>query len=131
MRLILDTHIVLWLLVDAEALRSARSLLLDPENDKFVSVVSLWEIAIKYRLCRGRLDDMPLDAATAYGMIEEAGLHILPVTAAHAVSVGTLPLEGHADPFDRVLVAQAAAESMRLVTRDAKLAGYGEHVLLI
>ena len=131
MRLILDTHILVWTLGDTRALPDlAKILLLDPANDKFVSVVSLWEIAIKQRLRRGRGEDMRFDVEEILPLVEQAGLKLLPINPLHTLAVAALPLERPADPFDRMLVAQATSAAMRLRTRAVQLASYGEAVLL-
>ncbi len=126
MRLLLDTHILLWWLVDDPALPSrARTLIADPTNTVFISPLSLWEIAIKSRL--GKIEanvDEVLAAATDGGLIP------LPFTAGHASETARLPYH-HRDPFDRGLVAQARHEPMRLLTHDGVVAAYGDSVLLV
>lgn len=131
MRLLLDTHVLLWALTDSDRLAdTARALLLDPDNDKIVSAVSIWEIAIKQRQRRGLPGDMPVDADEAIDLINDADFRWLPITHQHARAVADLP-EAHGDPFDRLLVAQAIIEPMRLLTADRKLAAYGDHVILV
>lgn len=132
MRLILDTHILLWAVADSEQLpERARDLLLDPDHDFVVSIASLWEIAIKYQLRRGAQGDMPINAEQAAQLTEEAGFGLLPVLLPHVLAVEHLPRQSHADPFDRLLIAQARSEPMRLLTHDRKLESYGESVLLV
>ncbi len=132
MRLILDTHILLWTLAKSDSLpQRAQDLLLDPQNDKYASVVSLWEIAIKHRPGRGSRDAMPFGATETQKLIGMAGLSLLSVSPAHAVAVERLPLDRHAYPFDRMLVAQAVAEPMYLLTHDSALAAYGDAILLV
>ena len=119
MRLLLDTQIVLWALTGSTRLgKAARELIADPANDIHVSTASIWEVAIKHALGRGA----ELCAA--------AGYRELPVGWSHAVALESLPLL-HADPFDRILVAQAQAEPMRLLSRDATVVGYGAMVLAV
>jgi PIN domain nuclease of toxin-antitoxin system len=126
--LLLDTHIALWALVDSPRLGAdARRLLTAERSTVWVSVASLWEIAIKHALGRG---DMPLSPEQALQHFRAAGLQLLPVQPEHAVAVGALP-PIHADPFDRLLVAQALTEPMRLITHDALLAHYSDTVILI
>ena len=128
MRLLLDTHILLWALDDPGRLDLAtRDLLEDAANEVLFSAASIWEIAIK--VCLGRADfpvrpETIADSARATGFIE------LPVRAATAAQVANLPLH-HRDPFDRLLVAQAMAEPARLFTADTKLAPYSELVTVI
>jgi PIN domain nuclease of toxin-antitoxin system len=127
-RLLLDTQIVLWALAGSARLgATARRLIVDPANDIYVSTASIWEIAIKHALGRG---DMPVSGARAAELCAEAGYRELPVAWRHAVVVETLP-PLHADPFDRILVAQASAEPMRLLSRDAAVAGYGAMVMAV
>lgn len=128
MRLLLDTHIAVWALTDDRRLSTeARRLLLDEESELFVSAASVWEIAIKHALGRRR---MPISGAEALGHFRDAGYAILAVRGEHAAAVERLPAL-HSDPFDRLLVAQAQTEPLRLITHDAMLAGYGAAVLLV
>ena len=123
MNLLLDTHIALWALVDDPRLPvRARQLILSQDATVWVSAASLWEIAIKYSLGRG---DMPLSGRQATGYFQEAGYRVLAITGEHTCEVETLPRH-HADPFDRLLVAQARYEPMRLLTHDRQIAQYGE-----
>lgn len=128
MNLLLDTHVALWAIADSPALPAAgRALIADPGNEVWVSAVSVWEIAIKHALGRG---DMPVSGEEALQWFGEAGYRLLSITPAHAAAVGALPPH-HQDPFDRLLVAQARAEPLRLVTHDAAVARYGAEILLI
>ena len=128
MRLLLDTQIVLWALIGSARLGAvARGLIADPGNDIFVSTASIWEIAIKHALARG---DMPVSGARAVELCAQAGYRELPIAWRHAAVVEILP-PLHADPFDRLLVAQATAEPMRLLSRDATVAGYGAMVMAV
>ena len=131
MRLLLDTHVALWSVAGVEQLPPrAKALLSDPEHAVFVSVVSLWEIAIKHALSQRRIGRMPLSAHEARDHFTAAGFDLVEVTAAHALAVEGLP-SLHADPFDRMLIAQALSEPMRLVSADAKMSGYGDLVLAV
>lgn len=124
MRLLLDTHALLWWLADDPTLSPrSRQAIADQRNVVLVSAASAWEIAIKRAL--GRLD-APEDLARA---LEESGLQPLPITVEHAVAAGTLPAH-HADPFDRMLVAQAQLESLVVVTRDERIGLYEVSVLV-
>ncbi len=128
MRLLLDTHLLLWALARPERLdRETRASIEDTGNDVLFSAASLWEIAIKSAL--GRADftvapDAVLSAALQTGFIE------LPVRAATAARVATLPPH-HRDPFDRLLVAQAIDEPAQLYTADPLLEPYSELVRLV
>jgi len=126
MRLLLDTHILLWWLDDDPALPArAKTLIADPANLVFISPLTLWEIAIKARLGKIEADVDEVRAAATDG-----GLVPLPFTADHAGEVARLP-DHHRDPFDRGLVAQARHEPMRLLTHDVAVAAYGDSVLLV
>ena len=127
MRLLLDTHILLWALTDDPRLSTrARELLLDTRNDVFFSAASLWEIAIKRTL---RREDMPISADQAIRLFNKAGYEELGISAAHAVAVESLP-PIHTDPFDRMLVAQAISEPLCLITHDSIVASYHNGIIL-
>ena len=131
MRVLLDTHIGLWAVTDAPKLPArARELIMEPTNDVFVSVANLWEIAIKHALARGGVNDMPISAQAALGYFREAGYMLLDIAPAHAVAVEGLP-QLHADPFDRMLVAQALTVPLRLLTHDLRVARYSDTVILV
>ena len=128
MRLLLDTHIALWALVDSPKLPAkARELILSPSNSVVVSATSVWEIAIKHALGRG---DMPISGQEAVDYFGQAGYELLPIMPEHAAAVENLPAH-HQDPFDRLLVAQALLEPLRLVTHDTHVARYGDTVILV
>ena len=121
MKLLLDTHLLLWAADQPERLsRTARSLLSDPRNDLIFSAVSLWEIAIKQTIGRS---DFQVDVRLLRRGLLDNGYSELALTSAHAVGLGSLPTL-HKDPFDRMLLAQALAEGITLVTADATLAKY-------
>jgi PIN domain nuclease of toxin-antitoxin system len=125
MRLLLDTHIFLWVVTDSRKLKAAARRSIAAADAVYVSAASIWEIAIKARL--GKLDgDSKLLAET----IEPSGFLELPVSAHHAARVALLP-DHHQDPFDRVLIAQALSEPLVLLTADSLLTRYGELVQLV
>ena len=125
MKLLLDTHILLWVMQDAPQLgRPARRLLNEAEA-VHVSSVSLWEIAIKSALGKLRVDQDELDA-----QLDKIGFTPLPVTWAHTRALRKLP-PLHGDPFDRMLIAQALSEPLHLLTHDRALAPYGELIMLV
>ena len=131
MNLLLDTHIALWALNDNPRLpKAARALIADEDNSITVSVASLWEISIKHPLDRQGGSAMPVSGAEALELFERAQFRILPVTPEHAVAVERLP-PLHNDPFDRLLVAQAVTEPLRLVTCDKLLGRYSDTVLVV
>lgn len=128
MRLLLDTHVALWAITDSPQLPAkGRKLILDAGNEIFVSAASVWEIAIKHGLGRG---NMPISGSDALLYFREAGYELLSVSAEHAAQVENLPPH-HADPFDRILIAQALLEPLRLMTHDAAFARYDAPILLI
>ena len=133
MRLLLDTHIALWAITDSPKLGVlARELILSPENMVFVSAVSLWEIALKHALSAQGRGDMPVTASRAAELFAAAGYESLAVSWAHSVAISALPQQpAHADPFDRMLIAQARSEAMTLLTRDTDVAAYGERVMRV
>lgn len=123
MRVLLDTHVLLWWLHDATRLRPAtRALFAEPANELLWSAASTWELAIKVQLGKLRLDQ-PVHTFVM-GVMATQSLTALPVHHAHAARIAELPALHH-DPFDRVLVAQAAVEGVPFVTADAQLAAYG------
>jgi PIN domain nuclease of toxin-antitoxin system len=124
-RLLLDTHILLWLMQDDPRLSQRAREIIDNSAEVYISVASIWEIAIKWRL--GKIDENPQAVDTA---LEKAGLMELPISNLHAVSTAKLPLL-HRDPFDRLLVAQAIAENLHFVTADPKLAAYSRLVVIV
>ena len=121
MRLLLDTHVLIWWDEGARLSREARSAIRDAEQ-VYVSAVSGWEIAIKTALGRLR----PLRSVTE--AIEESGFEELPVRLRHAAALTALPLH-HRDPFDRMLVAQASLEGAAIVSKDEELRPYGVSLL--
>jgi PIN domain nuclease of toxin-antitoxin system len=119
MRLLLDTHVFLWAVTGSRQLKSKARAMLASAEAVYVSAASIWEIAIKSRL--GKIEGDPQALAAA---IEASGFQELKVSALHAAGVAKLPLH-HTDPFDRLLLAQAFVEPLRLVTADRGLAIYG------
>ena len=128
MNLLLDTHIALWAITDSPKLsQKACELIESPKTTIWISVASLWEIAIKYSLGRG---DMPISSQQAMSYFRESGYRFLAVEAEHVVAVEELPTH-HQDPFDRILVAQALVEPMRLMTHDSLVALYSDTIIKI
>lgn len=123
MKLLLDTHALLWWLAGNRHLsRKARSAVLDTTNDVYVSAVSAWEVATKVRL--GKLDQAAFIAADFADHLRAQGFVGLDITVEHARRAGSLP-GPHRDPFDRMLIAQGQAEEMVLVSNDAVFDQYG------
>jgi PIN domain nuclease of toxin-antitoxin system len=127
MRLLLDTHVAIWSIGGPKRLpREVQDLLSDSSNEIYVSAATVWEIAIKH--AAGRRGAPGLSGADATRYFRESGYTFLDVTAEHAVEVERLPLI-HGDPFDRLLVAQALSEPLRLVTRDRAVAAYSDTII--
>ncbi|MBL8510873.1 MAG: type II toxin-antitoxin system VapC family toxin [Betaproteobacteria bacterium] len=121
MKLLLDTHILLWAAGQSERLSiSVRQLLEDPRHTPFFSAASLWEIAIKRGLGRA---DFSVDPHVLRRALIDYGYEELPITSQHTVFVDSLPAL-HKDPFDRILIAQATVEGFTLLTADALVARY-------
>ena len=126
MNLLLDTHIALWAITDSPRLSSeARKLIASEQTTVFVSVASLWEISIKHSLGRG---DMPIGAQEAMGYFRASGYRLLAIAPEHVIAVADLAPH-HYDPFDRMIVAQALVEPLRLVTHDAKVQLYSSTII--
>ncbi|WP_434665918.1 type II toxin-antitoxin system VapC family toxin [Paraburkholderia sp. A3BS-1L] len=123
MRLLLDTHVFLWAVKDEPRLTKVARKLIADADEVYVSSVSIWEAAVKVGL--GKLD---VDIDLLVAEIEASGFSELPVRAVHAARVRGLP-DILRDPFDRLLVAQALSEPLRLVTADGYLSKYTELVL--
>ena len=128
MRLLLDTHMLLWAANEPERLSAAtRALVENPNNDVVFSAISIWELAIKTG--RGR-DDFRLHAGFFRRGLFDNGYTELPMTGAHAAALAGLPAI-HKDPFDRMLVAQATVEGLTLVTSDPAIANYPGPIRLV
>jgi PIN domain nuclease of toxin-antitoxin system len=124
--LLLDTHVFLWWIGDSSRLSDeVKTHIADPGSMVYLSAISAWEISIKRAL--GRLDLR--DEEFLYGM-RESGFAELAVTVEHSLAAGNLPLH-HRDPFDRMLIAQATTEGLRLVTHDRTLSTYDVSTLWI
>jgi PIN domain nuclease of toxin-antitoxin system len=122
--LLLDTHLLLWAMLQPAKLKPrARSLI--EQNEVFVSSASIWEISIKSSL--GKLE---ADPRVVLDALEPAGLRKLSVSGEHAAKVYELP-PLHRDPFDRMLLAQALSEPLTLLTDDEVLGQYGEYVIVV
>ena len=122
MKLLLDTHVWLWMQAAPSRLsESTVELLEDLQNQVFLSAASSWEIAIKYSIGRLSLPVAPMDYVTS--RMAQSGTLGLPVQHRHALNVATLPAH-HGDPFDRLLVSQAQLENLTLITTDRQLDAY-------
>jgi PIN domain nuclease of toxin-antitoxin system len=123
MKLLLDTHILLWWLIQDQKLsQTEAAIITDPDNLVFVSAATAWEIAVKKMI--GKLeapDDLPV-ALAANNFLE------LPITIEHSQKLYQLPLHHH-DPFDRIMVAQAMSKNLTFMTRDPKIALYAIKII--
>lgn len=128
MKLLLDTHILLWSAGQPEKLSlEARTLLLDTANTLFFSAASIWEIVIKRSLGRG---DFKVEPQRLLTQLVINGYEEIGVSSQHSLAVEVLPLL-HKDPFDRILIAQARAEGMQLVTADCQISRYGDGIVTV
>lgn len=126
MRILLDTHAVVWYLDGNERLLpNHRHLIVDSKNDVFVSTATLWELAIKISI--GKLET-PKSLSEILATLQKQGFDILPIMPGHTLQVTALPFH-HRDPFDRMLIAQALVEHLSLVTYDDAFKSYGVKVL--
>ena len=127
MRLLLDTHLVLWWEAGSPRLPHEAKLLVGQADVVFVSRASLWEVAIKVSIGKLRLDIEKFAAS-----VEKTGFEWLDIRYAHLITVAALPLfDDHKDPFDRLFVAQSQSEPLLFLTADQKLARYGETVRVL
>ena len=128
MRLLLDTHLLIWAAGASKKIsKAARRLIENPEHELLFSAASIWEIAIKAGLQR---PDFQVDPRVFRRALLDNGYVELPITGEHAVNVDRLPVT-HKDPFDRMLVAQATAEGIVLLTTDETLARYPGPIRLV
>lgn len=127
MNLLVDTHVAIWLISDQRRLPSRiQGLLVDEQNTVFLSAVSIWETAIKFALRKP--SSPPFDGHRLTQLMQDSGCKVLGVNQSHALAVDDLPLL-HGDPFDRLLVAQALSEPMRLITADHALSAYSDTII--
>jgi PIN domain nuclease of toxin-antitoxin system len=122
LNLLLDSHVVLWWLSGDERLSRKARRRIERADEVFVSAATTWELAVKASLGKLRMPEGFVE------VVEEQGFTHLPITPVHAMAVGGLPWH-HRDPFDRILLAQAIVEGLRLVSADEALAPYGGFVI--
>ncbi len=121
MKLLIDTHVLIWAAAGMELVpKAAKALMADPAAALYFSVASLWEIAIKRSLGRA---DFQIDARILRRGLIDNGYHEIAILSAHVVAIDTLP-PIHKDPFDRLLIVQAQVEGITLLTNDALLTRY-------
>jgi len=130
MRYLLDSHVFLWTLFAPEKLsKNAKETIIDIESEVAVSVVTFWEISLKYAL--GKLDLINITPDALPPAAEEAGIDILPMTLQDAAGFFHLPKLAHRDPFDRMIIWQAIQQRMTLVSKDRSFKDYKKHGLKI
>ncbi|MCH9696900.1 MAG: type II toxin-antitoxin system VapC family toxin [Gammaproteobacteria bacterium] len=127
MRLLLDTHIVIWALQDNEKLDQKSRKTIEQADVVYVSVASLWEIAIKSALGKLKFNLQPDELQKT---IKDSGFEILAIQAEHIVPLYNLP-NHHRDPFDRILMAQSLSEPLYLVTHDQQFSDYNLPLILV
>ena len=126
MRLLLDTHVLIWYLEGNQSLsKSRRQSIVDARNDIFVSIASLWEMSIK--IGSGKLK-ISRSLSDVIQQLINQNIAILPVHPGHVLQVATLPFHHH-DPFDRMLIAQSQVESLSVMSHDSAFADYGIKLL--
>ena len=132
MKILLDTHYLLWALGDVNIRDSVRDLITDPANEVCFSIISVWEIVIKHQI---HPEQMPFEGKEIIEMARETGFEMLGLKEDHVLGLDRLVLkEGgreHRDPFDRILISQAKHEKMRFLTRDRRLAVYDEKCIML
>ena len=125
MRLLLDTHLVLWAMQDSRLLSTQARKQMRAAEAVYVSAASLWEVAIK-----ATIGKLTIDSDEFEEKLGEAGFLPLPISWQHAVQLRKLPMR-HRDPFDRMLIAQAISEPLHLLTHDSALTAYSDLVTLV
>lgn len=127
MQLLIDTHILLWFLEGraAQLAKPRRQIIADPDNDIFVSIASLWEIAIKISIGKLSLAN-PL--AAVIEQLDAENIEILSISPAHVLRVSALPFH-HRDPFDRIIIAQSQIENLPVMTDDGEFDNYAIKIL--
>ena len=121
MKLLLDTHTAIWFVTDSKQLpKSAKQLIINPENQCFISVATLWEMGIKYSL--GKLK-LKAELNKIFELFFDSGLTLLPITPEHILTNTTLPFQ-HRDPFDRLIIAQCKREGYTIISKDRKFKNY-------
>ena len=125
MKLLLDTHVMLWAMTDDDRLSPAARDMLQAADAVYISAASLWEIAIQ-----AGLGKIQIEVSELARQLHLAGFQELPVTWQHTLKVGSLP-NHHKDPFDRILIAQAISEPLRFLTADAQLPAYSSDLVTL
>ena len=123
MKLLLDTHVIIWALEDSPRLPiSIREMICDENNEIYISTASLWEIALKHKK---RTDKMIYSATTIRDYCQRAGYIFLSLSVDNITTMEKYDLSGHKDPFDQILVCQSISNNMKLITHDEKINNFG------
>ena len=124
MKYLLDTHALLWTLLDSQKLsKAARIIIENRKNEILVSSISLWEISLKASIGKLEIDDLDIEKIPNY--MEKMGIGIIELNAKEAIESGRLPFHSeHKDPFDRMLIWQAISRRMQLVSKDQRMKSY-------
>ena len=127
MKILLDTHILLWTITnDFKLSQQARKLIENPANEIYYSIISVWEVQLKHLV---HPEAMPVDGAIFANYCKASGFLSLPVREQHIFSLSKLKRDAtappHKDPFDKLLICQALEENMLFITHDSLLTGYG------
>lgn len=123
MKLLLDTHVIIWALEDSQYLSPhIREMIMDDRNEIYVSVASLWEIAIKHKKAPSKIR---FDTKTIADYSQKAGYIFLSLSVDNVTTFDRLDLSSHSDPFDQILVSQSVSNNMKLITHDQKIKNYG------
>ena len=133
MKLLLDTHIILWALDDNPKLPGqARTLIMDEKNDIYYSSAAIWETTIKYM---SKPDRIRISGSQLSDLCREMGYQMLPIADSHVKALETLVYHDqnyvHNDPFDRIMIAQAKADGLKFVTHDSKIPFYEEYCVIV
>ncbi|MCM1327006.1 MAG: type II toxin-antitoxin system VapC family toxin [Bacteroidales bacterium] len=133
MKLLLDTHIILWALDDNPKLpKQAKALIMDVQNSIYYSSASVWETTIKYM---SKPDKIRISGSKLSELCRKMGYQMLPITDKHITALETLIFHNehqmHNDPFDRIMIAQAKAEDMKFITHDSKMPFYNESCVIV
>lgn len=127
MNLLLDTHVAIWAVAAPQKIpKAVADMVADEENRVFISVAGIWEIAVKYAL--GKASAPPFSGKRALTMFGAVGFETLDIRAQHVVVMDELP-RLHGDPFDRIMLAQALTEPMRLITHDKQLGAHSDTII--
>jgi len=129
-KILLDTHILLWTIADDKKLpQRVKELIFDADNKVYYSIASIWEIEIKHSLGK-----MPISGQALSEYCKESGFEMIPIKEAHIFNLNTLKREDdapkHSDPFDRIMVSQAKTESIKFITHDTLIPFYNEECIV-